>query len=120
MSLRHQIVITERVERQPTECKSCGSARIWQSWQSTDGSTKRKAKCFECHRKSGAAGRAKHGGAAARNKVWESRNLEKNRAHKKVENAIVTGALTKRPCERCGSPNVHAHHDDYSKPLDVM
>ena len=47
-------------------------------------------------------------------------NPEKRKAHKAVEYAIATGALTKSPCERCGSENSHAHHEDYNKPLDVM
>jgi len=38
-----------------------------------------------------------------------------------VENHLARGKLEKMPCERCGSSvNVHAHHDDYSRPLDVM
>lgn len=40
-------------------------------------------------------------------------------AHVKVGNAIKRGELIKQPCEVCGDTNVHAHHDDYSKPLDV-
>ena len=36
-----------------------------------------------------------------------------------VNRAIKSGKLVKQPCEVCGSPEVHAHHDDYSKPLDV-
>jgi hypothetical protein len=37
-----------------------------------------------------------------------------------VNNAIRDGRLTKQPCEVCGNMDkVHAHHDDYSKPLAV-
>jgi hypothetical protein len=41
-------------------------------------------------------------------------------AHNKVLRAIKNGSLKKEPCCMCGSIMVHAHHDDYSKPLDVM
>jgi hypothetical protein len=41
-------------------------------------------------------------------------------AHGAVEYALRAGRLTKQPCERCGSEDVHAHHEDYSKPLDVI
>jgi hypothetical protein len=43
----------------------------------------------------------------------------KRSAHGKVKRAIASGRLTKNPCEKCGSPYVEAHHDDYTKPLDV-
>ena len=33
--------------------------------------------------------------------------------------AIATGRLIRQPCEKCGNPKTQAHHDDYSKPLDV-
>lgn len=29
------------------------------------------------------------------------------------------GRLVRKPCEACGSEKSQAHHDDYSKPLDV-
>lgn len=54
--------------------------------------------------------------------------LEKRRAQQKVWYAIKYGTLTPKPCEGCGigayethdgRRGVHAHHDDYSKPLDV-
>ena len=51
--------------------------------------------------------------------AWRKRNPEKRSAHRKVERAIKSGRLVRGLCEICGSHNVHAHHDDYSKPLDV-
>jgi hypothetical protein len=39
--------------------------------------------------------------------------------HEKVHRAVASGKLVKQPCEVCGNPNSAAHHEDYSKPLDV-
>tara|TARA_R100001244_G_scaffold121574_5_gene91200 strand:+ start:214 stop:633 length:420 start_codon:yes stop_codon:yes gene_type:complete len=45
---------------------------------------------------------------------------ERRSACGKVRRAILSGKLTKLPCEICGvTAPVQAHHDDYSKPLDV-
>lgn len=42
-------------------------------------------------------------------------------AHSAVSYAIRTGRIVKKPCQMCGTEmGIHAHHDDYSKPLDVM
>lgn len=50
-------------------------------------------------------------------------SLQQRRAHDLVYKAIIRGELI-RPseCPRCGGTNspIHAHHDDYSKPLDVQ
>ena len=55
-----------------------------------------------------------------KNLAWKSKNPEKYKAHKKVEYALVSGKMVRQPCERCGMGElVHAHHDDYTKPLDV-
>lgn len=40
-------------------------------------------------------------------------------AHNKTNNAVRDGKLAAKPCEDCGSERVHAHHDDYAKPLHV-
>lgn len=41
-------------------------------------------------------------------------------AHNAVARALKNGSLVKKQCEMCGSIMSVAHHDDYTKPLDVM
>jgi len=63
------------------------------------------------------------------NEKWIRHNPEKNKAHNVVHAAIKAGKLI-RPssCARCGDcpppardgrSQLHAHHEDHSKPLDV-
>ena len=57
---------------------------------------------------------------AANTRVYRAKNPEKYKAHEIVNRAIRDGKLDRKPCEVCGSDKrVHAHHDDYSRPLDV-
>lgn len=51
-------------------------------------------------------------------KRWIQRNPEKRKAHHAVSNAIRDGKLKRQLCEVCGK-KAQAHHDDYSKPLQV-
>ena len=52
---------------------------------------------------------------------WASEDKRRRPAQSKVNHAILSGKLTRLPCERCGrADNVHAHHEDYDKPLDVV
>lgn len=53
------------------------------------------------------------------NKEWRKRNPEKVRAHTAINNAIRYGKIKRKPCEECGKEKSHAHHEDYSKVLDV-
>lgn len=59
---------------------------------------------------------------ATKNSVQRKRRAahpEKSIAHRAVRAAVLSGRLTRGPCEECGESETHAHHDDYSKPLDV-
>lgn len=52
---------------------------------------------------------------------WEQNNKHKKFAQCCVRGAIRSGMLKRKPCEVCNSTHlIHAHHDDYSKPLDVV
>ena len=57
-------------------------------------------------------------GAKAKKKYIES-NPVKRRAHNITSNAIRDRKLFKEPCEVCGCDEVHAHHKDYAKPLNI-
>ena len=51
---------------------------------------------------------------------YRKANPEKYAAHTSVNNAIRDGKLFKGSCEVCGSDEgIHAHHEDYDKPLEV-
>lgn len=50
---------------------------------------------------------------------YREENPKKYKAHNAVNNAIRDGKLLPLPCEECGDPNSHGHHDDYDNPLSV-
>lgn len=101
-------------------CPACGQEKKHSDFRRM---TRRRAdRCLICE----ASGRrvtehpAISAKAMAAKKRWNVRNREKYLAHKAVEVALLKGKLCRRACERCGSCElVHAHHDDYSRPLDV-
>jgi hypothetical protein len=57
--------------------------------------------------------------ASAAKRRYSERNPIKRRAHSATWHALNDGRLTPKPCEVCGAEKAQAHHDDYSKPLDV-
>lgn len=96
-------------------CKKCGGELSIRSNGSFGGKPRTKKYCLACERV-----RLKRFGPEiqASKKRWNERNVEKRQAHKLVENAIARGDLVPMPCELCGA-SAQAHHDDYSRPLDV-
>lgn len=54
------------------------------------------------------------------NRRWRKNNPEKYAAHRAVSNALRDGKLQKQPCAICGDKLSQAHHNDYTKPLDVV
>jgi hypothetical protein len=54
-------------------------------------------------------------------KRWRENHPEAYKAQTAVNNAVRDGRLAKNICALCASSkNIHAHHKDYSKPLDVV
>lgn len=54
-------------------------------------------------------------------RAWAKRNNNKRKAQAAVAREIKSGRMSRMPCADCGTvENVHAHHPDYSKPLDVV
>lgn len=65
---------------------------------------------------------ASEAGRAARERKYERNKREvmhKLRARRTVNNHILNGRICRQPCEICGETKTDAHHDDYTKPLDV-
>ena len=59
--------------------------------------------------------KAKIADSTKRNKT----NPLKTKARRDVNHAICRQKLNRLPCEVCGNKNSHAHHEDYSKPLEI-
>lgn len=54
-----------------------------------------------------------------RTQAWRVKNPEKYQAHLEVKKALYHGQIQKMGCVICGG-KAQAHHEDYSKPLEVI
>ena len=50
---------------------------------------------------------------------YRDKNPLKIWARQQVYNALRRGEIKKEPCSKCGADKAHAHHGDYTKPLDI-
>lgn len=106
-----------------SSCKDCVKARVAERRAENIEYVREydRARGALQHRKDAVATRAHRYKGKYPASQWRSRNPEKWAAHVKVGNAIRDGKLVRHSrCSKCASAyNVQAHHDDYSKPLDV-
>lgn len=106
-------------------CKECIKSRARQSridrldavkeYERVRGRTRKRKAKVRAYAKTekGKAARARA------SKAWRQRNKLKVAAHSAVARALSSGLLIRQPCEVCGATPAEAHHDDYTKPLDV-
>jgi hypothetical protein len=116
------------------ECFKCGEVKFLSDFykhsQMKDGHVN---KCKECNKSDVNKNRSKNidfyrkydrdrGNRQSKNHCPEYRAKYPNKykAHTLVNSAIICKRLFKEPCIICGSKEkLHAHHDDYLKPLNV-
>ena len=51
---------------------------------------------------------------------YRSKHPDRARAHTLIAVRIFRGKLKREPCVICGNDKTHAHHPDYSKPLEIV
>lgn len=107
-----QIAVTAMmVRRHKYVCGECES-RAAVAWAQRNRDKKRASNNQYAHAHAAAR--------SARTAKWRAQHPDKRAAHQAVQTAIRNGLLAKAPCEACGATaRIHAHHDDYAKPLDV-
>jgi len=99
-------------------CKTCGNPFI---------AYKSKHRKF-CSKKCVDVSGEKHGlyvhGLRKDKSAWQKlqwlRYPEKMRARQKLHTEIRSGRMKRLPCIKCGAIKSQAHHEDYSKPLEVI
>jgi hypothetical protein len=92
-----------RIERKKT-CSKCSNPL-------EDNRTKQRY-CLSCHNKYMRDNRKKH------SELTDNQRLKAN-CRSYLNTYLKRGKISKQPC-KCGCETVEAHHDDYSKPLEVI
>ena len=54
------------------------------------------------------------------NRACRLRNPWVGEVHGKVQVALRNKVISRGPCQRCGNTKSEAHHEDYTKPLEIM
>src|SRR5262245_9626124 len=108
----------EKISRRKYMASDKGKAMAARSaarYRATENGRKVFARCAKRYQKT-LNGRRNAVKAVQRN---NAAHPDRYRARTIAGNAIRSGKLAKQPCEICGALDVQAHHEDYSRPLDV-
>ena len=76
-------------------------------------------RALELHASGKAPGAIARELGVSRQRVHQLLSPSKSQARTRVAKAIASGKLVPAPCAVCGGQPTEAHHDDYSKPLEV-
>lgn len=87
------------------KCSNCGGG--------IEESRKNQRYCKECHNAHARKSRKKYSELTAEQKI-------KSNCRSYLQTYITRGKITKQPCQVCGNTKVEAHHNDYTKPLEVV
>jgi hypothetical protein len=78
-------------------------------------------RCRECNKKRIREIRDRTPGYNTKHsQAFKQRHPQKRAAHLAVARALRAKVLVKQPCSICGETKSESHHEDYSKPLDVL
>jgi len=98
-------------------CSVCGINKPLN--QFTHARKVRHHRCLECERER--TKRRRNDGSLGRVSArYRSHHPKAVEAHRLVHQAIKRGLLQRLPCCLCGLPKSEAHHEDYSKPFDLV
>ncbi len=119
-------------------CTSCKNGKpLVEFYKQPSNSDGRAGRCKDCHKASMKKNRRENPEVRVRDRAraklphrkeasravvirWRKENPEAYKAQTAVGNALRDGKIERQPCEECGETRrVHAHHDDYSRPLVV-
>lgn len=56
----------------------------------------------------------------AESKRWREAHVDQCKVNRKLQWAVLSGEIMRQPCIVCDNPKSHGHHEDYSKPFDVI
>lgn len=99
-------------DRHLSVCKECVKARVKKHRSENDS-----VREYDRWRYQTQTGRKQKAIEVARN--WRKKRPDAYKAQTALNNAVRDGRIIKQPCSVCGESKTHAHHHDYSKPLDV-
>lgn len=93
-----------------TDCKNCGK-KFWTypSWQKS-------GEGFLCSKECRISWISKNYLGSNRKPGWKNAS----KARKKLNTLVQRGVVRRERCVICGNIKTHGHHEDYSKPIDVI